>query len=161
MSFGVNGTLNASTRELYTLVLSVYFVRLSQLYAYSYCTYKIQPKENQLNSIVVRAVPTALTEENFFQCNGLWGQNQLEKIIYYIQYTYYKYTLFLIKSFKICRPFFLRDTTFLIFCHWSNFLKKLLDEFSWKRAKLLEISSTMAERVENIKNDLLNNFKMV
>ena len=59
---------NASTKELYTLVLSVYLVRLSQLYAYSYCTYKIQPKENQPNGIVVRAVITVLATDNFFQC---------------------------------------------------------------------------------------------
>ena len=70
---------NASSKELYTLilseyiytlktlhintliVLSVYLVRLSQLYQYNYCTYKIRPKENQPNSIVVRAVLSVVT----------------------------------------------------------------------------------------------------
>ena len=38
-----------------------------QLYAYSYCIYKIQPKANQPNSIVVTAVLTVPTMEIFFQ----------------------------------------------------------------------------------------------
>ena len=60
--------INAVTKELYTLLLSVYLVRLSQLYEYSYCIYKVKPEEIQPNNIVVKSVLTVLTMEHFSQC---------------------------------------------------------------------------------------------
>ena len=48
-----------------TLVLSVYLVWLSQLYAYSYCTYKRKLAEQYRCQ---SRTYTVLTTENFFQC---------------------------------------------------------------------------------------------
>ena len=44
----------------------MYLVRLSQLYAYSYCTYKIQPKENQPNSIRCQSYTYSSHNRKFF-----------------------------------------------------------------------------------------------